>query len=239
MSKRLSTAWVYSGIWGVITRWFRVPAGPPPLPAEPREQLDSFRPSEGFLRYLKFQFWLALLVIDAAILVGWLILFYELPTTALILSPVAFAVAVFPDVVAYVAIHLKVDTTWYVMTSRSLRIRRGIWTIHETTITFENIQNVRVHQGPLQRYYGIANVIVETAGGGAKKSGEGADSDASHRGLIEGIANPQSIRDKIMDIVMRSRAAGLGDETEAHPEASTSWSPAHIAVLREIRDSLL
>ena len=36
----------------------------------------------------------------------------------------------------------------------------------ETTITFENIQNVTVQQGPLQRLFGIADVRVDTAGGG-------------------------------------------------------------------------
>ena len=63
-----------------------------------------------------------------------------------------------PDVFAYVGIHLRYDTTWYVLTDRSLRIRRGILTIHETTISFENVQNVEVRQGPLQRYFGIADV---------------------------------------------------------------------------------
>jgi membrane protein YdbS with pleckstrin-like domain len=235
---RPRTAWVYSGIWGVVSRWFRVPAGPPPLPTDDRDTLTSFRPAEGFLRYLKFKFWLALAVIDVAIVVGWLILLSRMPATAIAVSPIAFALAVFPDVVAYVAIHLKVDTTWYVMTSRSLRIRRGIWVIHETTITFENVQNVRINQGPLQRYFGIADVLVETAGGGARKSPEGMESGA-HRGLIEGIDNPQVLRDRIMDIVMRSRAAGLGEEIEPPPVSSAGWSAAHISVLREIRDALL
>ena len=79
-------------------------------------------------------------------------------------------ILVAPDVIAYVAIHLRYDTTWYVLTDRSLRIRRGIWIIHETTISFENVQNVEVRQGPLQRYFGIADVIVQTAGGGARHS---------------------------------------------------------------------
>ena len=66
------------------------------------------------------------------------------------------------------AMHLRYDTTWYVLTNRSLRIRRGIWMIHETTITYENVQNVSVNQGPLQRIFGIADVLVQTAGGGGE-----------------------------------------------------------------------
>lgn len=76
-----------------------------------------------------------------------------------LIAPLLRAFIILPDVVAYVAIHLRFDTTWYVMTERSLRIRRGIWVLHETTITFENVQNVVVNQGPVQRFFGIANVV--------------------------------------------------------------------------------
>ena len=67
---------------------------------------------------------------------------------------------------ADIAIHLRYDTTWYVLSDRSMRIRCGILNIYETTITYENIQNVSIHQGPLQRYDGFSDVHVETAGGG-------------------------------------------------------------------------
>src|SRR5262245_53480039 len=136
MSRQIeeATAWVYRGIWGGLTSWFRVPSGPPSPPGERDEDCRSFRPAAGFLRYLKLKFWIALLVIDLAILAAWLALFISRPVLAMWLAPVAFAVAVFPDIVAYVAIHLRYNTTWYVFTRRSLRIRRGIWLIHETTI---------------------------------------------------------------------------------------------------------
>ena len=72
--------------------------------------------------------------------------------------------AVLPDILAYIAIHLRYDTMWYVMTDRSLRCRRGIWVIFEHTITFENVQNVHVRRGPVQYFFGISTVVVETAG---------------------------------------------------------------------------
>ena len=155
------------------------------------------------------------------------------------LTPVFLAVTFLPDVVAYVAIHLRYDSTWYVLSDRSLRIRRGIWTIHETTITFENVQDVTVHQGPLQRYFGIANVVVETAGGGGGGQEAGVP---SHTGLIEGVEDAARIRDLIMARVRQSRAAGLGDEARetertSHPAAPV-WTSEHVAVLREIREGL-
>jgi len=238
MSRRLeeTTAWIYRGIWGVLTRWFRVPSEPPSLPSAFGDAPRSFRPANGFLRYLKFIFWFYCIVIDAAILIGWLGLFAARPRIALWLSPIFFAVAVLPDIVAYIAIHLRYDSTWYVFTDRSLRVRRGIWVIHETTITFENVQNVLVNSGPLERWFGIANVVVDTAGGGkSEQTSHGGHRESNfHQGLIEGIDNAQEIRTLILNRVRHSRSAGLGDEL-ATP---SGWTAEHIAALREIRDSL-
>ncbi len=236
MARRVeeATAWVYRGLWGVLTDWFRVPSEPPSLPAGPPENLRSFRPSTGFLRYLKLKFWVVLVLIDGAILVGWIVLLIAFPLVGLILAPVAFAIAVIPDVIAYIAIHLRYDTTWYVLSDRSLRIRRGIWVIHETTITFENIQNVSVHSGPLERFFGIANVVVDTAGGGTSKDSEGGHTMNYHQGLIEGIDNAAEIRNVILSRVRGSRSAGLGDESRA----GAGWSREHVSILREIRDLL-
>jgi membrane protein YdbS with pleckstrin-like domain len=150
----------------------------------------------------------------------------------------ALIFAVVPDIIAYLAVHLRFDTTWYVMSERSLRIRRGIWVIHETTLTFENVQNVTVRQGPLQRYFGIANLLLETAGGGQSQAGpQGMQTTAAHRGLIEGVADAQRIRDLIMNRLRKSRTTGLGDEAEVR-DRGRAWTETHVCVLREIRDSL-
>lgn len=231
-----ATAWIYDGLWGVLAQWFKVPRQPPALPVPLGETLDSFRPSPSFLRYLKFQFWFFLVLIDGAILLGWIAVTIAVPWLGAILAIPALVIAVLPDVVAYIAIHLRYDTTWYVMTSRSLRIRRGIWIIHETTITFENVQNVEVTQGPLQRYFGIADVRVDTAGGGAGKSASHqAGAAGGHRGLIEGVSDAPRIRDLILSRLRRSTSAGLGDEASNDP-ARAGFTAEHVAVLRQIRD---
>ena len=242
-SPRQAAEWVYHGIWRILADWFVVPRQPPDLPARPGMTIDRFHPSPGFLRYLKLWFWLGLIVIDAWFLIGWIASFFVRPWLGLALAPVFFAVTVLPDVIAYVAIHLRYDSAWYVLSDRSLRIRRGIWTIHETTITFENVQDVKIHQGPVQRIYGISDVIVETAGGGGSgKTSEGDLSVPSHTGLIEGVDDAARIRDLIMARVRRSRTAGLGDEAREHREtgrpAAPVWTAEHVAALREIRDGL-
>jgi len=237
-----AAAWIYRGVWASIVALFRVPPEPPTLPSS-GETVRSIRPSAGYLRYLKCLFWVAFLPGDLVPFFIWLAISMAFPIAGAILVVPLVVVLIAPDVVAYVGLHLRYDTTWYVFTDRSIRIRRGIWVIHETTITFENVQNVEVAQGPVQRYFGIADVIVQTAGGGAaKKGGHGGETSSdAHVGMLQGLDDADAVRDLILDRVRQSRTAGLGDEqatTPAHTNhaARSEYSTAHLAVLREIRD---
>jgi len=231
---------VYRGVWAVLARFFKVPQDPPTLLAIGGDEVRSFRPAPGFLAYLKFQFWLLLTAVDGALAVLWLVLLVSQPLVAVLLGPLFLVVMVLPDILAYVALHLRYDTTWYVMSGRSLRIRRGIWIIRETTITFENVQNVEMKQGPLQRYFGISSLVVQTAGGGGAQPQQGQTD--THVGLIEGIADAKEIRDVIMARVRRSRRAGLGDEGPAEERMGSlgaSWTAAHVEALRAVRDEVV
>jgi membrane protein YdbS with pleckstrin-like domain len=237
-----AAAWIYRGVWASIAALFRVPPEPPTLPSS-GEAVHSIRPSAGYLRYLKLLFWIAFLPGDVVPILIWSAITIAFPIAGVILAVPLVVVLIAPDVIAYVGLHLRYDTTWYVFTDRSLRIRRGIWVIHETTITFENVQNVEVAQGPVQRYFAIADVIVQTAGGGASKTtghGGKTSSDA-HVGILQGLDNADAVRNQILDRVRRSRTAGLGDEHATpvhadHSPRSGHSTAAHMAVLREIRD---
>ncbi|HZW11178.1 MAG TPA: PH domain-containing protein [Phycisphaerales bacterium] len=225
-----TTAWVYRGLWGVLVRWLRVPREQPGAPPGSGPVVRSVKPAPGFLRYLKFQFWLLLIVIDVVIIGVWAIIVVASPLAGIITAPLFWGVAIIPDIIAYAALHVRYDTTWYVITDRSVRIRRGVWIIREITITFENVQNVEVRQGPLQRHFGISNVVVQTAGGGATgPHGEGA---GSHQGLLEGVENAGELRDLISARARASRGAGLGDE--AGEPARRGFGPEHLAALRAI-----
>ena len=238
MSKSVekAAARFYEGFWGILTRWFKVPSKPPSLPLHAGEKMDSFRPAPGFLKYLKFKFWVVLTLMDGVIIIAWIAFTIAMPVVGLLISPLVLAVAFLPDIIAYLALHLRYDTTWYVMTERSLRIRRGIWVINEITITFENIQNITIRQGPLQRFFGISDIHVHTAGGGSGHQGprEGPQAGFSHQGLLEGLADARTIRDLILNRLRTSKSAGLGDE-EQQPQAS-GWTPKQVYVLTEIRD---
>lgn len=237
-----ATRWMYRGIFSGLVKWFRVPAEPPTLPVRQGEFVQSFPPDPAFLSYMKFWFWIVLLITDIAMTVGYVAATIAFAVAGywwvgVLLFPIALFIIVAPDIVAYIAIHLRYDTMWYVMTDRSLRIRNGIWSIHEVTITFENVQNLKVQQGPLQRHYGIANLIVETAGAGAVP-GKGGPS-ITNRGIIEGVSNAEELRERILSRLKQSSSAGLGDDApETTRPQPPAWTAEHLAALREVRDEV-
>lgn len=138
---------LYRDIWGFIVPYLRVPKTAPSLPLGDSDSVDSFKPAEGFLRYLKLWFWILCIIIDVVLAAFWIAICIADLTIGLLLLPVFVVVMFLPDIIVFVGIHLRYDTTWYVLTDRAIRIRRGIWIIHETTLSFENVQNVAVNQG--------------------------------------------------------------------------------------------
>ncbi len=239
---RRASQWCYGGIWGMVTHWLLVPNEPPRLEGADDQSVQHFRPAEGYLRYLKFYFWIGLVAIDVALTIAWIVIFVASPFAGIIITPLALGLIILPDIVAYVAIHLRYDSTWYVLSDRTMRIRRGLWQIHETTITYDNIQNVAVQQGPVQRYFGIANVIVETAGGGAFSPKGNASQSSGHTGLLEGVDNAEAIRAMILDKWKGSKSAGLGDDlqsTARNLDVGPSWRPEQVEMLQQIRQLAL
>ena len=227
--------WLYEGIWGLLTSVFCVPREAPQLPSVESESVVSRKPSPGFVRYMKLQYWIVIGVLTLIVIVGGLAFVIGTGSPwAVLLVGLAACLLLFAAVIGYLAIYLRYDTTWYVFSDRSMRLRRGLWVIRESTITFENVQNVKVSQGPLERFFGIANLVVETAGGGGAAP-EGGPGLSMHAGLIEGVAEAAEIRDSIMSHVRENTSTGLGDEAEP-ARGLSQWSAEQISVLKEIRD---
>jgi len=231
---------VYEGVWSVLANWFDVPRDPPALPITgPGGEVTAFKPSPGFLRYMKAIFWIVAIIIDLGLVACWLVILVVEWWVAILLLPPLLILAIVPDIVGYVAVHLRYDTAWYVMTDRAIRIRRGVWILHETTITFENVQNVSVRQGPLQRHFGIADVTIETAGAGAGAGKQGGSMLIANQGIIAGIDNAEAVRDVILSRLRLSKSAGLGDDRETQkPAARSGLSPGQIDLLRSIHTEL-
>lgn len=232
-----ASKWCYRGIWAFLTERLDVPQQPPVIQGADDQQVHCYRPAEGFLGYLKLFFWIGCIAIDIGLFVAWCVITYNWPIIGVILAIPFLFLMIVPDVIAYIAIHLRYDTTWYVLSERSMRIRRGIMIIHETTITYDNIQNVSVRQGPVQRAFGISDVVVETAGGGGSVSSESASS-LGHSGLLEGISNADELRSLLETKWRQSKTTGLGDdlpEARSRSTAGKGFSLQQVELLEEIQ----
>lgn len=121
---------------------------------------------------------------------------------------------------------LDYEMRWYIVTDRSLRIRSGVWSVQEITMTFANIQKVQLSQGPLQKILDIATVVVSSAGGGASSEPGHHSASDRHAARFEGVGNAHEIRDFVLERLRRYRDAGLGDSPveEGDPEREAAES---------------
>jgi uncharacterized membrane protein YdbT with pleckstrin-like domain len=143
--------------------------------------------------------------------------FSRLTTIFWVLEAFAIGAFIMQAAARLALLRIDIDQRWYLVSDRSLRIREGIINLKEKTMTFANIQNVRIEQGPLQRMLGIADVQVRTAGGGDKSSGKeepGVGKDM-HIGHIRGVANASAIRDAVLERLRKHADSGLGDPDDA------------------------
>lgn len=209
-----------------MLHYLRVPPTPEPPPGSPPR---IFRAAPNFLTLRLIRWGMAQLAGIFGIV--WAIYFFnflarqDVPEAViwLLRAGEVFAVAllVFNGLVGWMIVRLDYDLRWYMLSDRAIRIREGITTIHEKTIVLANIQNIAVKQGPLQRFLGIADVEVKTAGGGGeggehgKKGGAG---DPMHVAYFRGVDNAAEIRDLLREGVRRQKDAGLGDPDEHEPE---------------------
>ena len=166
----------------------------------------------------------------------------------LILAAEVFGVVTFVLLMpfSYFVLRFDFEYRWYIVTDRSLRIREGVWKVSEMTLTFANVQEVSIRQGPLQRLLGISDLKVRTAGGGATtgppaKQRHDQEHDG-HVGYFRGVDNAEEIRDLILLRLKTLRDAGLGDPDQARAAADVGGEGAApggdvLAAARELLDA--
>jgi uncharacterized membrane protein YdbT with pleckstrin-like domain len=233
---------MYNAIQSWCERILRIPPQPEPPPGD-EASARIFTAAPNFLRYLTALWAIGSL---ASLIV---VIFALVPTTFGFLEmqkhrkPFAFLLFIVPGLVfslvviqrlfAFAILRLDFDKRWYVVTDRSLRIREGVITIKEMTITFANIQNVSISQGPIQRALGIADLQVETAGGGGPQEGKGLEANL-HTGLLRGIDNANEVRELIQSRIKHLKDSGLGHLEETARPSSFQASPEFISALNEV-----
>jgi membrane protein YdbS with pleckstrin-like domain len=156
------------------------------------------------------------------------------------LETVAFIGFVVQSAFSAALLRLDYEQRWYLVSDRSLRIREGLVFLSEKTMTFANVQHVAIRQNIVQRWLGIADVEVRTAGGGSgKKENPKADSDL-HVGYLRGIDDAEAVRDVIRERMKRKQAdpaaSPAGDVRAAllpTGATTTSADASALAVLAE------
>jgi membrane protein YdbS with pleckstrin-like domain len=203
---------------------------PPTLP-EGSETLRRLKPSQ---RYLTYAYAGALLSYATPFLMVPMLLtagFAAGGRPAVPLLIIGFLILVVSLVMlgmTLVALRLDWELRDYLIGSRSLRLRQGAFVQRELTLSYANVQNVEVIQGPIERLFGFKSLVVTTAGGRRSKPGErGAQ---NHEARLVGLEDAEAVRDLILGALKQHRDAGLGDPSRELPRPRTR-------LLEEIRDA--
>jgi len=234
---------MYSSFRNFCERLLLIPRDPEPPPGD-EASTRRFRAAPQFYKYLLLVWALkSLLALFILMWVGiapvigaftlakqghksglWLLLIPAVIGMVLLLLR-AFALAM---------VRLDFEKRWYLVTDRSLRVREGIVAVREMTITFANIQNISISQGPIQRALGIADLRVDTAGGGAVNEAKHPGMNL-HTAWFRGVDNANEVRELIQQRLRQFKDAGLGDhEDQIRDPTTLSVSPDFLAALKAL-----
>lgn len=115
------------------------------------------------------------------------------------------------------------------LTTRSLKVRKGVFNIKERTIPLDKITDLALEQGPVMRWLKIEKISVETAG----------QTSPFTQASVVGIENGREFRDAVLrqrDIVTEHKRDDAGAPPFAPPRADTD--ERILQTLTDIRDSL-
>lgn len=222
---------VYARAKELASRWLRIPP-PPAVPAGTPGSVRRFQAAPGYFRYRVASWGLKQIGALWGLIVGLTMVGFipeELPFADVFgwlemvrwIEIAGIAAFVLQLPFSLFLVRLDYDNRWYLVTDRSLRIREGVVKVHEQTMSFANLQNLSIRQGPVQRLFGIADLQVRTAGGGGKgDSGNEPEGDAKnlHLAFFRGVSNAEEIRDLLLAHLRRLKGSGLGDPDEVEPE---------------------
>ena len=209
---------MYDGLKGLLLRSLKVPAEPQ-APLGHADTLLTFRAAPNYYRY-RLVVWglrevVALIFLPLLVLVGVVAALEgpEGPGGILLFGVlgVSFLLLLAQLILSFLAVRLDYEMRWYLVTDQSLRIREGIFNVREMTMTFANIQNISISQGPLQRLLGVADLEVKSAGGGGGGTHPQAEAFSMHKGYFRGVDNAEELRDLMRDRMRKAKGTGLGD----------------------------
>jgi membrane protein YdbS with pleckstrin-like domain len=153
---------------------------------------------------------------------------------AILVGVIAYGISAAILGLQLVVARLDWELKHYVIGERSLRVREGAWVNREVTLSYANVQNVEVVQGPVERLFGFQSLKVTTAGGGG--GGPKEQAMVGHGAVLVGLTNAEEIRQLILERMKTSKDSGLGDLDEAH-RAAAAKTALPVEALREVLEA--
>jgi len=233
---------MYNSFRQACERLLRIPPEPA-LPPGDETSTRIFRAAPNFYKYLlaiwalvTFTTLLPISLIMIAPVAGYIQLSkkgFQWAPLLLLIPVMVLGVFALLRLFSLAVLRLDYEKRWYVVTDRSLRIREGVANVREMTVTFANIQNISISQGPIQRLLAIADVQVDTAGGGGAADAKHAAQNL-HTARFRGIDNANEVRELIQQRLRQLKDSGLGDQEELAAHSRMSSASALLSPLRQV-----
>ena len=136
-------------------------------------------------------------------------------------------------VIAIPALVIRYNTLRYRFEETGMRMQLGLFFRKEVVVAFRRIQDIHVSRNLIQRWLGIASVSVQTASG-----------NATPEIVLEGITDPDSVRDWLYERMRGAKGyatskplAAIAEDPSAPPRLNDSDNEV-TEILRGIRDNL-
>jgi len=209
---------------------------PPRLP-EGTALVRHLKPSERWLSYRYLATLLGLGYQFALMVAGAVALFVQGNDWAVALGLLLLIVEAFAVGLALVTTRVDFELRDYLVGDRSLRVAQGVMKREEVTLSYANIQNLEVTQGPIERIFGFKTLTISTAGADAAPG-----QSNSHLVTMVGLPDADALRELILNMLKQHRDSGLGDHHVAPPPAA-GIDPARLEQVRAaalaLRDAAL
>ncbi len=119
-------------------------------------------------------------------------------------------------------------TLRYKFDEEGVHMRVGVLSRREVNLTYARIQDIHLHSGIIQRWFGLADLQIQTASGAS-----GAEM------VIEGFKNFEAIRDFLYSRMRGARGLETGSQPAVAPEETAGPGDREmVELLHGIRDEL-
>lgn len=165
---------------------------------------ENFKPDGKYTIYLLIAT-VAAVILIWAMCCAWLFIPMNEPifTTIGLIAAVVLVICIIFTCIWAPLYYKSID---YLLNDTEMTWKRGVWFRKTGIVPYNRITHVDIVQGPIMRMFGISHLKIETAGGGASKKSAEIE--------IEGVCDPEPLRQLIMDFVRGQKPASAATGTE-------------------------